>query len=98
MNAETFSTPFRLTDEQVQAMFPGGTERFGVEAVQRAIATVEAIAEAIRDLGGVPSGHLYVGLMDKLSLNMYQGIVAKLKQAGLVSEAGHYLTWIGPKA
>jgi hypothetical protein len=56
-----------------------------------------AVAEAIRDLGEVPSGHLYVALMSKMSLNEYNRIISALKGAGLVEEKSYLLKWVGPK-
>ena len=56
--------------------------------------TVLAIAEAIRSLGTVPSGHLYARVMGKLSLDQYNQIIGILKQQGLVSETHYELKWI----
>lgn len=55
-----------------------------------------AVAEAIRDLGEVPNGHLYARLMGRMSLDAYNAIIGALKGAGLVKEESHVLTWIGP--
>ena len=55
-----------------------------------------AVAEAIRDLGKVPSGHLYARLMNYMSLSSYQSIIAALKRAGLVEEKNFLLRWVGP--
>lgn len=59
-------------------------------------ALVIAIGETIRDLGSVPSGHLYARVMDKMSLTVYNSCIEILKTAGVVEESGHLLTWIGP--
>lgn len=56
---------------------------------------VAAIAEAIKDLGSVPSGHLYARLMGILSLDQYNQVIGILKKQGLVKEAFYELTWIG---
>ena len=55
---------------------------------------VLAIAEAIRSLGAVPSGHLYARVMDKLSLDQYNQIIGILKKQGLISETHYELKWI----
>jgi hypothetical protein len=55
-----------------------------------------AVAEAIRELGSVPSGHLYARLMGQLSVESYGAIIRTLKGAGLVEEKSHLLTWVGP--
>lgn len=57
---------------------------------------VMAVAEAVRELKQVPSGHLYATLCDKLTLEDYNAVVATLKGAGLVTERHHTLTWTGP--
>lgn len=61
-------------------------------AVVQAIA---AVGEAIRELGSVPSGHLYANLSDMMSLNTYNGIIGALVAAKYVKLSGHELTWIG---
>jgi hypothetical protein len=55
-----------------------------------------AVAEAIRELGEVPSGHLYARLMDQMSLDTYNAIIGALKGAGLVKEQNYLLSWSGP--
>jgi len=61
------------------------------------IKVVAAVAECIRDLGQVPSGHLYARLMGSLKIEDYQAIINQLKNAELVKEENHLLTWVGPK-
>ena len=65
--------------------------------VQAAFEVLKAVAEAIRELGEVPSGHLYARMMDHLSLAQFEQVLGVLKGAGLVRESNaHLLTWIGP--
>lgn len=64
--------------------------------VAAAFTATVAIAEAIRELGEVPSGHLYAQLMTRMDLRTYQRIIETLKGAGLVSETAHLLRWTGP--
>jgi len=65
--------------------------------VKAAFGILQAAAEAIRELGEVPSGHLYANLMSKLSLAQFEQVLGVLKGAGLVRESNaHLLTWIGP--
>lgn len=56
-----------------------------------------ALTEAIRDLGEVPSGHLYASVMSHLSLAEYQQVIAAIVSTGLVTQSNHLLTWVGPK-
>lgn len=55
-----------------------------------------AIAEAIRELKEVPSGHLYARVTQHMTLDAYNGIISALKTAGLVKEQNFLLTWVGP--
>lgn len=62
-----------------------------------AIIVILAVSEAIREARKIESGTLYAMLCDRLTLSAYQGVISTLKGAGLVSEANHMLTWIGPE-
>jgi hypothetical protein len=70
-----------------------------MEAADKTTAAVRvcaAVAEAIRSLGEVPSGHLYARLMSDMDLATSQRIIAALVGAGLVrQDDSHLLTWIG---
>lgn len=68
-----------------------------VPQVRGAVAVVVAVAEAIRELGSVPNGHLYARLMGHMDLETYNKIIDILKKGGLVKEENHLLTYIGPK-
>ncbi len=64
--------------------------------VTAAIRVAAAVGDAIRELKSVPSGHLYARLMGHMSLDTYNGCIKILKQAELVKEENHLLTWVGP--
>ena len=64
------------------------------EQTKATLEIVKAIAEAIRALGSVPSGHLYARVMGCLSLSQYNQVIGILKKQGLVEEKYHELTWI----
>ena len=64
--------------------------------VKGAIEILRAVAETIRELKEIPSGHLYAQLMGQMDLPTYTKIIDTLKDAGLVKESGHLLTWIEP--
>jgi hypothetical protein len=67
--------------------------------LKAALGIVTAVAEAIRELGEVPSGHLYANLMNKLTLDQYEQVIGVLKSTGLITESNaHLLTWLGPAA
>ena len=59
------------------------------------MSVVAIIADAIRELGSVPSGHLYAQVMGHMTLDNYNAIIASLVGTGLVQNNGHLLTWIG---
>ena len=46
--------------------------------VKAAFGILQAVAEAIRELGEVPSGHLYANLMSKLSLAQFEQVLGVL--------------------
>ena len=68
------------------------------ERVKAAIEVARAIANTIRELREVPSGHLYAQLMGHLSLEQYQAIIDSLERAKLIKIENHLITWIGPAA
>lgn len=56
-----------------------------------------AIAAAIREVGEIPSGHLYASLMSQINLDEYNSLIAVLQRAGLVElKPSHLLMWKGP--
>ena len=68
------------------------------QQISAALQIVHAVGEAIQELGSVPSGTLYAGLMGQIRLDRYEQIIGLLKTDGLVEESpDHLLTWIGPK-
>ena len=61
-----------------------------------AVQVLGVMAEAIRELGEIPSGHLYAMTMGSFeSVQAFEAAVRVLKGAGLVSEEGHVLRWSG---
>jgi hypothetical protein len=70
----------------------GVVEQRHIDAV---LEYVFAVGDAIRELGSVPSGHLYGMLMGEMTLERYNGVIGVLKKAGLVTESNHLLTWTG---
>lgn len=63
--------------------------------VKAAMLATIAVAEAIRELGRVPSGHLYAQVCSKLDLAGYEAIIRTLINAGIVKQQQHELIWIG---
>lgn len=54
------------------------------------------VRDIVKEMGSVPSGHLYAILMGMLTLDEYQAIVASLVDKGDVTLSGnHLLSWEG---
>jgi hypothetical protein len=67
------------------------------DRVKQAVTLLLAVADAIKELGSVPSGCLYASLMQTgMSLETYTRIINVLKKQNLVVEHHHLLTWVGP--
>ncbi len=83
---------------RARARRTGGTmtKQFTPAEVATAAHIVIVIAETIRDLGAIPSGHLYAHLANQLELATFTAIINKLKEVGFVKEENHVLIWIGP--
>jgi len=65
------------------------------QQITAGLARVRAIADCIRDIGAVPSGHLYAQVMSRLTIGEYDKIIGILKNAGMVTESSsHMLTWV----
>ncbi len=61
-----------------------------------AVELAAAIGEAIRELGSVPSGHLYARLMDRMAIEDYEAAIGLLIRTRLVRrEPSHLLVWAG---
>ena len=70
-----------------------------IEAALNAVQVAHAVAEVIRNLGEVPSGHLYAQVMGVMDLHQYEQVIDILVDARLVERIpSHLLRWIGPSA
>jgi hypothetical protein len=67
------------------------------QQVRAAFQAIAALADAIRELERVPSGHLYARVMGHIDLDTYESFIDKLVGAKLVERKGHELVWVGPK-
>lgn len=79
-------------NQEMNANYQPYTER-----VKKTVQIGMALAEAIKGLGTVPSGHLYARVMGYVGLDEYQMHIDTLKKAGVVTEKFHELTWVGFK-
>lgn len=69
------------------------TAQQAASQAKAAIEIMRAIADTIRELKQVPSGHLYARVMGFMSLDRFNQIIAILKDAGLIEETNHLLVW-----
>lgn len=60
-----------------------------------ALDILKAVADALKELGSVPSGEFYARLCGKFNLQTYTKIIDTLKRAGLIKVEGHLITWVG---
>lgn len=68
-----------------------------VARVKAQIQAIVALSDTIRELGSVPSGHLYAQVMQYMTIDFYNSAIGILKNAKVVEESdAHLLTWIGP--
>ena len=65
-----------------------------VNDVHSAIQIIKAVADAIKEVGRIPNGHLYAQLLGVMTLGQYQSIIGTLKGAGLIEEKNNELIWI----
>ena len=74
------------------------TESTDQKRIEVVVGVVVAVAETIKELGSVPSGHLYARLMGHMSLETYEGIIGVLVREGMVrQEPSHLLVWMCDK-
>lgn len=65
------------------------------QQIDAGLRVVAAVADAIRELGEVPEGHLYTMLMSKFSLQDFNAIIRLLAEKKLIRVEEHLITWIG---
>lgn len=58
-----------------------------------AIDMIKAVADAIKELQSVPSGHLYARLMAYMDIQTYNKIIDILKRSEIVVERSDELFW-----
>jgi hypothetical protein len=66
------------------------------QKMKAAVEIMKAVAGAIKDLGTIPSGHLYAQLMGKMSFDSYEKMLGALQRMGIISVDGnHLVTYVG---
>jgi hypothetical protein len=67
------------------------------EQLKAGQAIILAVAETIRESKEAPTGVLYAALMDKVSLEGFNKIIAILENTRLVKVHNHVARWTGPE-
>ncbi len=68
-------------------------KRATANQLQAGLAALKAIADAVRELKQVPSGHIYAAVMGVMDINAYEKAVSMLCNAGVIRKAGDLLVW-----
>jgi len=70
-------------------------EEISKEKAKATVLIAKTVADAIKEAGEIPSGHLYSILMGVMDLGQYQALIDIFKEAGVVNETpNHLLQWI----
>ena len=62
--------------------------------IDQALVKIRIVADCIKEVGGIPSGHLYAMVMGYFTLKEYEKIIEILINAGLIKKKNHLLTWL----
>jgi hypothetical protein len=65
------------------------------EKMKAAVQIMKAVAESIKEVGSIPSGHLYAQLMGKMSLGSYEKMIYAMQRMGIIRVEDHLITYIG---
>ena len=61
------------------------------EQKEAVVSLAVALLTAIIDAKSIPSGHLYAIVMNKISIETYDALIAQLIKAGMISQSGFVL-------
>ena len=66
------------------------------EQKMKLVEVMGLVASVIKELGSIPSGHLYAQLMDKMSLDSYEKMTGALERMGIIRiDGNHLITYTG---
>ena len=63
------------------------------DQLKAGFAALQALAEAIRELKQIPSGHLYARVMNYMDINAYEKAIRMLCNSGVIRQDGDLLKW-----
>lgn len=63
--------------------------------IKAGLRILRVLADAIKELGQVPSGVLYARISDLMSLDNYNGAIRLLEQAKMIEVKNHVIHWKG---
>ena len=66
------------------------------QKIKAAVEIMKAVASAVKELGSIPSGHLYAQLIGKMSLDSYEKMTGALERMGVIRiDGNHLITYTG---
>ena len=65
------------------------------EKMKAAVQIMKAVAESIKEVGSIPSGHLYAQLMGKMSLGSYEKMICAMQRMQIIRVEDHLITYAG---
>lgn len=66
---------------------------------QAAMILVKIVADAIKEAGQIPAGHLYAILSAHgCTHGQFETLISTFKRAGLIAEKNNLLTWINERS
>jgi hypothetical protein len=63
------------------------------DQLKAGLAALRAIADAVRELGSVPSGHIYAAVMGTMDITAYEKAITLLCNSGVIRKSGDMLHW-----
>lgn len=63
------------------------------EQAMKLVEVMGIVASVIKEVGSIPSGHLYAQLMGKMSFETYQDMIATMERLNVISVKNHLITY-----
>jgi hypothetical protein len=92
---ETFTPNGERTVRQGRGMKFDEKGSVTTNDVALVVRVIRTVADAIKELGQVPSGELYSQLMSFMTLEEYNMVIGFLTKAKLITYQNHLITWVG---
>jgi len=63
------------------------------EQAMKLVEVMGAVASVIKEVGSIPSGHLYAQLMGKMSFETYQDMIETMERLNVISVKNNLITY-----